>query len=87
MGCSCKNKANLLDTKYGDGNNEKNETFLLKILNFILQIAFGILCGAIIIVMGVFVLFYVVGCIIIGRQPSFKIKNIEKFKNYSKFLK
>lgn len=82
MACNCKNKANAINEKYGDGDNgsiKKNP--LIKITEFILQIAFGILCGAIIIVMIVPMLIYVILCIMFGKQANFRIKDINKLLN------
>lgn len=82
MGCNCKNKVNAIDKKYGDGNNTKQETILKKIINFILQLGFGILCGIIIIVMIVPMLIYVIFCIMFGKQASFKIKDFNKILEF-----
>ena len=52
MGCNCKNKVDAINQKYGDGGKSENTKVnpLLKILEIIMQIGFGIICGAIIIV-------------------------------------
>ena len=81
MSCNCKNKANAISKKYGDGEVEKPRTIFSKIIDFILQFAFGILCGAIIIVMIVPMLLYVIICIMFGKQASFRIKDLEKIVN------
>ena len=47
MACNCKNKMKLVNSKYGDGNDNKNETILSEIFNFIIRFIFGILCGMI----------------------------------------
>ena len=62
--------------------NDKQKTNpLMKILEFIMQIAFGILCGAIIIVMIVPMLIYIIFCIMFGREAKFKLKNLNKYLN------
>ena len=83
MGCNCgKNKIKQINEKYGDGNDETRKANpLVKIFEFIMQIAFGILCGAIIIVMIVPMLIYVILCIMFGRDANFKIKDITKYLN------
>lgn len=82
MGCNCKNKIEAINKNLGDGGNE-NKFFnpLLKIIAFVSRIAFGILCGAIIIVMIVPMLIYVILCIMFGRDANFKIKDITKYLN------
>ena len=81
MGCNCKNKANAIDKKYGDGNNEQPATLFSKIIDFILQFLFGILCAVIIIVMIVPMLIYIIFCIMFGREAKFKLKNLNKYLN------
>ena len=82
MGCNCKNKANAIAEKYGDGSQEvgKRNPFM-KIMEFVMQIAFGIFCGAIIIVMIVPMLIYVIFCIMFGKDASFRIKDFTKYLN------
>ena len=79
MSCNCKNKVKAINEKYGDGSVEKPKTIFSKIIDFIFQFAFGILCAVIIIVMIVPMLLYVIICIMLGKQASFKIKNLNKF--------
>ena len=80
MACNCKKTVDNINAKYGDGKKvDKKTNPFMKILQFIMQIAFGILCGAIIIVMIVPMLVYIIICIMFGKQPSFKIKNISNY--------
>lgn len=83
MGCNCgKNKIKQINEKYGDGNDETRKANpLVKIFEFIMQIAFGILCGAIIIVMIVPMLIYIIFCLMFGKEASFRIKNLNKYWN------
>lgn len=83
MGCNCgKNKLNAINEKYGDGSiNETKSNPFIKMLEIIAQLGFGILCGAIIIVMIVPILIYVILCIMFGKQATFKLKKINKFLN------
>ena len=81
MGCNCKNKANAIDKKYGDGNNEQPTTLFSKIIDFILQFLFGILCAVIIIVMIVPMLIYVILCVMFGKEASFRIRDFSKIMN------
>lgn len=82
MGCSCKNKVEAINKNLGEGGDDK-KIFnpLLKIIEFVSRIAFGILCGVIIIVMIIPMLIYVILCIMFGRDANFKIKDITKFLN------
>ncbi len=82
MGCNCKKKVDAINKKYGDGGNDVEKTnFLFKFLEFISQIALGILCGAIIIVMIVPMLIYVILCMMFGKQATFRIKDFNKYLN------
>jgi len=82
MGCNCKNKVDAINKMYGDGDNmDKKTNPFIKILEFIARIIFGILCGAIIIVMAVPMLIYVILCIMFGRQANFRIKDVSKYLN------
>ena len=87
MACNCKNKMKLVNSKYGDGNDNKNETILSEIFNFIIRFIFGILCGIIIIVVLIPMLIYIILCIMIGKQPSFKIKKFEKYLDFERMNK
>lgn len=85
MGCGCKNKANAIREKYGDGGEiDKKPSPLMKILEIIMQFAFGILCGVIIIVMIIPMLIYLIFCLMLGKQASFRIKDFSKFLNNDK---
>ena len=80
MGCNCKKTIDNINVKYGDGGKVDRKTNpFVKILQFILQIAFGILCGAIIIVLAIPMLAYIIFCMMFGKQPSFRIKNLNKY--------
>lgn len=85
MACNCKKQIDRINEKYGDGDNtEVKLNPLLRILQFILQIGFGILCGAIIIVMIVPMLIYVIFCMMFGKQPGFRIIDFNKRLNKKK---
>jgi len=80
MRCNCKKKVDKINEKFGDGGKDsENEFFLLKVLRFIIQMLFGILCGLLIIVMAVPMLLYVIICMMFGKEPTFRIRNL---KNY-----
>lgn len=81
MACNCKKKVDLINEKYGDGgkdNTWKNNP-ITKIIQFIAQFAFGIICGAIIIVMIVPMLIYVIFCIMFGKEAKFRIRGLNKY--------
>ena len=86
MGCNCKNKVDAINQKYGDGGKSENTKVnpLLKILEIIMQIGFGIICGAIIIVMIVPMLVYIIFCIINNAifiyNNTFKTKQITAYR-------
>lgn len=82
MGCNCKNKVDAINKNYGNGGEDNDRTNIFaKILQFIAQIAFGILCGAIIIVMIVPMLIYIILCMMFGKQVNFRIKDYSKILN------
>lgn len=80
MGCNCKKKYDVMK-KYSDEGNTDDENKLStsqKLAKIPMQIMFGILCGAVIIVALVPMLIYVIGCLMLGKQPEFKIKRFKK---------
>jgi hypothetical protein len=79
MGCACKNDLKKFE-KYADGKIEleDNETLLGKIFQMILQFCFGIVAGAVIIIAVIPLLVYIIGCLLIGKQPFVKLFNIKK---------
>ena len=80
MGCNCKNKFEKINEKYGDGEKTvKKDNIFIKIIEFILQMLFGIFCGAIIIVMIVPMLIYIIISMMFGKQVVFRIKNPNKY--------
>lgn len=82
MGCNCKNKFEKINEKYGDGEKTvKKDNIFIKIIEFILQMLFGILCGAIIIVMIVPMLLYIIIRMMFGKETTIKMKNITKYLN------
>lgn len=60
--------------KYSDGyTGEKTDvsSTLLKVVNKIAQFFFGILVGGIVIVMIVPIVVYLIGCLMVGKEPKF----------------
>ena len=60
--------------KYSDGyTGEKTDvsSTLLKVVNKIAQFFFGILVGGIVIVMIVPIVLYLIGCLMVGKEPKF----------------
>lgn len=60
--------------KYSDGyTSEKTDinSTLLKVANKIAQFFFGILVGGIVIVMIVPIVLFLIGCLIVGKEPKF----------------
>lgn len=60
--------------KYSDGytveKTDINNT-LLKVVNKIAQFFFGILVGGIVIVMIAPIVVYLIGCLMVGKEPKF----------------
>lgn len=82
MACNCKKKFDLIDEKYGDGNNDEGKkSILTKIAEFMLQLLFGAFCGVAIVVLIVPMIIYLIFCIMFGRDAKFKIKNLNKYMN------
>ena len=79
MGCACKNDLKKFE-KYADGKIvlEDNSTWHSKVFQAILQFGFGIVAGAVVIITVVPLLVYVIGCLLIGKQPFVKLINIKK---------
>lgn len=80
MGCACKNRVKNIE-KFSDDNTQYDEkpNFVMRILQSIVQMIFGIVVGAIIIVATIPLLIYIIGCIMLGKQPVIiinKIKNL-----------
>lgn len=84
MACNCKNKYNAL-RKYADdpqfSDTDISGNISLKIVRIILQFFFGILCGAVIIVMIVPALMYIILCLMTGKSPHFTLKRIKHGNN------
>lgn len=79
MGCSCKNDLKKFE-KYTDDKIEleMNDVWYNKILQSIFQFCFGIIAGSIIIILLIPLLVYVIGCLLIGKQPYVRLFNINK---------
>lgn len=79
MGCACKKDLKKFE-KYADGKIilDNNTTWYSKIIQAILQFGFGIIAGAVVIVAVVPLLVYIIGCLLIGKQPFVRLINIKK---------
>ena len=81
MGCNCKKKFKKME-KYSDDYNANEERdvpsgvskILFHISRVVLQLFVGILALLVFIVAGPIMIIYVIICLIIGKQPSFRIK-------------
>lgn len=81
MSCNCKKKINVIDKKYGDVGNSSGEEKLrplLMVILFITQILFGLLCGAIMIVLIVPMIIYIIICLMFGRETKIRLINPKK---------
>lgn len=93
MGCNCKaqNNFNKIASKYGDALPNKIEGkagfrgIIDACMNAIGQIITGILLCVLFIVIAVPIVFYIGGCMIIGKEAHIKLLNFKKKnKNDSK---
>lgn len=75
MGCNCKKKAEMIEAKYGDGKSGISAKLnpIMKVIQFFAQMAFGIVFGAIIIVMVIPMLIYIILCMMFGREPKINV--------------
>ena len=80
MGCNCKKTYDKME-KYSDGytgdKTDINST-LLKVVNKIAQFFFGILVGGIVIVMIAPIVVFLIGCLIVGKEPNFNFTKKKK---------
>lgn len=75
MACNCKNKDKFIEQVSGEKEPEIKTNIFQKILNFFAQFLFGILCGALIIIMSVPTILYVIICVMFGLEAKFKLRN------------
>lgn len=84
MGCNCKKTHDtyrkLSDDPSDRYDDEKTSAFD-HIFNVIAQFIFGTVVGAILLVCIVPMLIYIIGCLMLGKEPSFRIVNIKKHFN------
>lgn len=72
--------------KYSDGYDPKRKEHgshdnpIVKILAFIMQFGFGILIGAICIIVLPAIIIWLVGCIIFKKEPTLRLTNWKKNK-------
>lgn len=81
MGCNCK-KTQKTFGKLADGVEEQNNTeeigLLERLVNIVMQFIFGLIVGAILLVCIGPMLVYIIGCLVLGKEPSFRIINFRK---------
>lgn len=80
MGCNCKKTYDKM-VKYSDGYTDEKtgvSSTLLKVTNKIAQFFFGILVGGIVIVMIVPIVVFLIGCLIVGKEPNFNFTKKKK---------
>ena len=80
MGCNCKKTYDKM-VKYSDGYTDEKtgvSSTLLKVTNKIAQFFFGILVGGIVIVMIVPIVVFLIGCLIVGKEPKFNFTKKKK---------
>lgn len=88
MGCNCKaqNNFNKIVSKYGDALPDKIEGrvgfrgIIDACMNAIGQILTGILLCVLFIIIAVPIVFYIGGCMIVGKEAHIKLLNFKKNK-------
>ena len=81
MGCHCKKTYDKVK-KFADNKeqleqkeNEINQNIVNKMARFIMQIFAGIIASCLFIIVVIPITIYIIGCILLGKQPSVIIKN------------
>lgn len=80
MGCNCKSKRTLENAeKYSDDNKYIiNYSFIQKAITAMFQLLFGIIVGAVFIVMAVPFFVYVTYCVAFNKEATFDIAKLKK---------
>ena len=86
MGCNCKSKTVVTSARLADGGpvdigSDGKLSFLQRLLKFLLQMLFGIVCGAVIIIMTVPLLLYITACLMLGKGISFNPSRVIRKAN------
>ena len=84
MGCNCKKTYDKVK-KYADNReqleqeeNEINQNIVNKVARFITQFFFGIISSCLFIIISIPLTLYIIGCILLGKQPYIRIKDPKK---------
>lgn len=84
MGCNCKKTYDRVK-KYADNKeqleqeeNELNKNIINKIARFFTQIFIGIISSCLFIIVVIPITLYIIGCILIGKEPYVRIKDPRK---------
>lgn len=84
MGCNCKKRYNQLkgisDNKeeLEQEENELNQGIVNSVAGWISQFIFGIITICVFIVVIIPLILYIIVCIILGKEPSVRIRNPKK---------
>lgn len=83
MGCNCNKKTLKELEKYSDNEEtfDEKKNILIKAVEFILQILFGILMAVIFIIMAIPMILYVTFCLIFNFTPSVRLIDFRKKPN------
>lgn len=81
MGCNCKKRYDKIK-KFADNKeqleqeeNEINQNIVNKVARFVMQIFAGIIASCLFIIVVIPITIYIIGCILLGKQPNIIIKN------------
>ena len=83
MGCNCKRNQNGFRRLSDENDNNielasEDEGMLTRLVQIVSQFIFGLIVGVILIVCIVPMLVYIIGCLALGKEPSFRIINFRK---------
>ena len=81
MGCNCKKTYDKVK-KFADNReqleqeeNEISQNIVNKVARFVMQIFAGIIASCLFIIVVIPITIYIIGCILLGKQPNIIIKN------------
>ncbi len=84
MGCNCKKTYDKVK-KFADNReqlkqeeDEINQNIVNNVAKWITQIIFGIIAACLFIIVAIPVMIYVTGCVLIGKEPTIRIKSPNK---------
>lgn len=74
MGCACKRSLKNAEKYNDDPIEEQSPNIIKQITQKLVQLCFGVIVGCLLIVVSIPFLFYVIGCLMLGKEPHLMIK-------------